>query len=185
LTKAGSNRARGDKAAGVCSEIDVMRPPSCLSTTLSSRPRSAPQNRLVATISVAMRAGCFLVRDGTAAHARRAAAGKMLQSGQQIACPYFEQAPNRIRSVGWAKALLRRAHHTFRRHIVNGGHTSALALRATADALPTETTKPLFPPTARRCSVSARSRTPWRGRSAHAPCARDRASPKPAPADPR
>src|SRR6185369_1740583 len=54
LTKAGSTRERGLLAGGAVSEMEVMRPLSCLSTTFSSRPRSGPQNRLCAGISVVM-----------------------------------------------------------------------------------------------------------------------------------
>src|SRR5437762_8374403 len=53
-TKAGSTRERGLVAGGVPAEISVMTPLSCRSTTFSSRPRSGPENRLCAGISVIM-----------------------------------------------------------------------------------------------------------------------------------
>ena len=45
LTKAGRTRERGPAAGGAPSEIEVMMPLSCRSTTFSSRPRSGPENR--------------------------------------------------------------------------------------------------------------------------------------------
>src|SRR5512138_2123614 len=50
--KAGSTRERGPDAGGVPSEMSVMTPLSCRSTTFLSRPLSGPENRLFAKTSV-------------------------------------------------------------------------------------------------------------------------------------
>src|SRR5439155_449828 len=54
LAKAGSTGERGLVEGGAVSEMEVMTPLSCCSTTLSSRPRSGPENRLCAATFIVM-----------------------------------------------------------------------------------------------------------------------------------
>src|SRR4051794_3714303 len=54
--KAGSTRARGPVEDCAPTEISVMTPSSCRSTTFSSRPWAGPENRMCAGTTVAMTA---------------------------------------------------------------------------------------------------------------------------------